>query len=222
MSSVLKRLSKIDNKTKYGVYGWIRKAEQELQLSHIPSSISDICILYYYQDEIFHIVSKQVKVSEDGRSITKIRGGWANTNYGITEIESNTNNIYRWDFNMKKLQSYHVMIGIMDSKYINPDSYFMNTGAKNCSYIQWGIGWTYETKNGSWPRSSANEDWMFQHDGDKVSMILDLSQSKLTFIINDKVTINAYDDIKKSDDIKYRMFVTMWNRDDCVEIVKCE
>ena len=40
LMSFLKKLSKIDDKTKYGVHGWIRKAEKELQLGHIPLMIS--------------------------------------------------------------------------------------------------------------------------------------------------------------------------------------
>ena len=210
-------LSKIDPRTKVGVYGWIRKAEKELRLTHIPSEISDICVLYYYQYEIFDVVSIQVKVSEDRRSIAKLSGGWNNTNYGIMEIESNTNNIYCWDFKMKKLHSYHVMIGIMDKKYMNADRYFLRD-AKKVTYCQWGAGYTFNTMKGKWPSQSLDREHLFQQ-GDKVSMRLDLSESKLTFVINDRVQINAYNDIPKSDEIQYKMFVTMWNRDICVEIL---
>ena len=93
MASFLKKLSKIDTRTKYGVYGWIRQAEQELQLRHVPLMISSICILYYHKDEIFDIVSKDVKLSMDGKSITKLCTGCKNTNYGINKIASNTDNV---------------------------------------------------------------------------------------------------------------------------------
>ena len=84
MASLLKKLSKIDNKTKYVVYGWIRRAEDKLELGHIPMMISSICILYYHQDEIFHIVSKNVKVSKDRKSLIKVNpthSSFKNTNF---------------------------------------------------------------------------------------------------------------------------------------------
>ena len=83
MTSLSKKLSQIDDKTKYGVYGWIRKAGQELELNHVPLMISSICILYYCQDEIFDIVSTHVTKSADGKSITASENSWHNTNYGI-------------------------------------------------------------------------------------------------------------------------------------------
>ena len=90
MSSLLKRISKVDTKTKYGIYGWIRRAEQELQLIHIPMLISSICILFYHEEEFFDIVSKKVKKSIDGKCITTMKSSKHNSNYGITEIASNT------------------------------------------------------------------------------------------------------------------------------------
>ena len=50
------------------------------------------------------------------------------------------------------------------------------------------------------------------------STSMDLVSSKLTFLINDKFQINAFDNILKSDDIKYRMLVALYDKDDCVEI----
>ena len=93
-------------------------------MSHIPPSISDICILYYYQAEVFDIVSKNVVKSSDSTSITAkdVIQGWDNANYGILDIESNTDNKYRWDFQLK-LSGCDVMIGIMDSKEIHPEEY---------------------------------------------------------------------------------------------------
>eukprot|EP01084_Bolivina_argentea_P120755 214093_1 len=47
MAVSLKILSKIDQMVKYAVYGWIRNNEKALELNHIPSLVSTICILYY-------------------------------------------------------------------------------------------------------------------------------------------------------------------------------
>ena len=75
MASCWRKLSKIDRRTKYAVYGWIRKAEQELQLSHTPLMVSSICILYYVEDEIFEQTADTVKISKRGKCITKLKSG---------------------------------------------------------------------------------------------------------------------------------------------------
>ena len=219
MSSFLKKLSKIDDKTKYGVYGWIRKAEQELRCRHIPLMISNICVLYYYPDEIFQIVSKSVKISDDGKSVIKIANDkwWNNTNYGINEIASNTNNKYQWDFRMKHLEFRGVMIGIMNSKQICVDKYFYECDAKRVTYAVYGGGKTYDAIKQEWPWGLSGRR-QFKQD-DKISMILDLNTSKLTFVINDKIQINAYDNVPKSDHIKYKMFVSLIHKNDCVQIM---
>ena len=72
MTSLLKRLSTIDDKTKYGVYGWIREAEKELKSSQIPLMISSICILYYHEYDTFEIVPDNTRISCNGKCITKI------------------------------------------------------------------------------------------------------------------------------------------------------
>ena len=55
MSSWLKKLSKIDDRTKLAVYGWVSNEERLLHLNHIPIMISSICVLYFYDDEIFEV-----------------------------------------------------------------------------------------------------------------------------------------------------------------------
>ena len=86
--SLLKKLQKIDDQTKYAVYGWLRKAEEELNLNHIPLMISSICILYYHMEEIFQLIPYHIKLSDDNKCITKLSTfGWGNTCYGINQIQ---------------------------------------------------------------------------------------------------------------------------------------
>ena len=100
--ALFKQLSKIDDRTKYSVYGWIREAERSLHLTHIPMMINSICILFYRDDEIFDIIGKNVKVSSNKKCITKLEAPppdnkWDNNTYGILEIPSMSNLIYKWD-----------------------------------------------------------------------------------------------------------------------------
>ncbi len=84
MSSSLKSLSTIDARTKYAVYGWIRKSEIELEICHIPMMLRCICSLYYRDDEVFHTIGNDVKLSKNKKYITKIgRDNSCNFNYGI-------------------------------------------------------------------------------------------------------------------------------------------
>ena len=71
-SSWLKQLSKIDIRTKHTVHGWIRKAEQELQIGYIPNMIRSICIIYIRDDDIFEVTSDKIKLSKHNKMITKI------------------------------------------------------------------------------------------------------------------------------------------------------
>ena len=60
---------KIDNRTKYGVYGWIREAEKELQLSDIPDAVCMVIILFYRYDDSFDIYDESIKLSDDQKMI---------------------------------------------------------------------------------------------------------------------------------------------------------
>ena len=80
MSSSFKKLSKIDKRTKYSVYGWIREMEQALDLSQVPMMISSICILYFHKDPIFdsNLIGTSTKLSADKKCITKGSTNWEN------------------------------------------------------------------------------------------------------------------------------------------------
>ena len=56
--SSLKQLSKIDKRTKYAVYGWVRAKERSLQLQNIANMIAAICILFFKKDEMFKDVDQ--------------------------------------------------------------------------------------------------------------------------------------------------------------------
>ena len=62
MASFLKKLSKVDQKIKIAVHGWFRQQENSLELNNIPLMIISICILYFYEDEIFEIIAKNIKI----------------------------------------------------------------------------------------------------------------------------------------------------------------
>ena len=99
MSSMFKKLSKVDKKQKYCVYGWIREMEQALDINHVPLMISSICILYFHEEEMFDGVGDHVTLSKDKKCITN-NATKQTKNYGIIEISSNEECIYQWDLKL--------------------------------------------------------------------------------------------------------------------------
>ena len=221
MPSLLKKLSQIGDKVKFGVYGWIREAENELKLLQpIVPGISDICLLYYHEDEKFDIVSKSVKKAIDAQSITKINNGLHNTNYGAIEIASSTENIYRWDFKIRKI-GINVIIGITAANEINPDIFFTRFPKrlwKNTYALCTPIGHVYD--EGKWDTVTYSHDEKFQFNkNDKITMIYNQKTSRLYFLKDESIEIIVCYKIKQSKDIKFKMFVTLNITNDCVELL---
>ena len=127
--SLLKKLSKIDNYTKYGVYGWIRQAEEELNIGHVPPIISNICILYYTEDEIFdrimNMEATNLEISKDKKCVKTIkRTEFISIAVGIIEVASTLPMEYLWHLRIKNCEEG--IIGITstkDSEYKRLDQY---------------------------------------------------------------------------------------------------
>ena len=102
MSSWLKQLSKVDNRTKHSVYGWIREAESELNIGYVPHMIRSICVLYFRDDEIFGSVSEKDSLCSNQKTMTKSDSWEECRGYGFIEIPSMDNVICRWDLKIHK------------------------------------------------------------------------------------------------------------------------
>ena len=98
----LKQLRNVDKRTKYAVYGWMRNKEKELRLSHTPAMISSICILYLSEDEIFGIIGKDTKLSNNKKCIIKRTTGADNSSYGMKGIDSMLDCICKYDLKISK------------------------------------------------------------------------------------------------------------------------
>ena len=69
--SLKKALSQTNEQTKYAVYGWIRNEERKLQLSHIPTIITSICVLYFREEDFFEFAGDNV-ANPNGRSTSPL------------------------------------------------------------------------------------------------------------------------------------------------------
>ena len=111
--SLLKLLSKIDQRTKDSVNGWIRMKEKALRLHSVPSLINAICILYFRNDDIFAFNGNSLKVTKDNKCIVWTKhapeGGlyipheFLYTAYGYNQVSPCDNVKYRWDIKVKGL-----------------------------------------------------------------------------------------------------------------------
>lgn len=234
LSSVMsfKELKKIDKRTKYSVYGWLRRQEKSLKSSSIPSMISAICILFYRDDEIFEIISnKGIKISENKKSI-EAYNNYKYNNYGMMEIESQRKLIYKWDLKICS-GSANIIIGLSSRQYSNTDSY--HDGCDNWDGIDY-LFRTFSGSTGGLSLFSVKQNrvitygggfvhlfWCeyndpFGHDGDLISLHLDLKEGEIGLIINGKDQGIAFTDIIRSEDIKYRLVVSL-SKDSSVEIL---
>lgn len=112
-------LSRIDDPTKHTVYGWIRNQQSMINLV-IPTILYQICLLYYFIDEIFvcdaasHkymsrcLFNKDRGVSIiDSQPISRVRKIWPQIIYGMNEIMFNNEYfryIYEWKIKIHQIQ----------------------------------------------------------------------------------------------------------------------
>ena len=173
-------------------------------------------MLFFSDDEIFDIIGANIKVSANKKCITKELKDeitiWNNNTYGINEISSMSDMIYKWDLkiisdnNKKK----GVLIGI--SSVRSPAEDFEAQEGHHYAYIAVGTIFV-----------NSHDQWKCYGDAfgnnDIVCMQLDLDQRQLRFSVNGRDEGVAYDDIHKDVDTNYRLMVSMGNKDCGVEIV---
>ena len=222
--ALFQQLSKIDNRTKYAVHGWIREVETSLQLTHIPMMINSMCILFFRDDEIFDIIGKNVRLSSNKKCITKLKMPqglqWCNNSYGIMEIPSMSDLIYKWDLKITRLDANGIMIGISSIQAPNEDF----ERKYGYHYVHFNTGEIFH-KNKTKRRLSFGtiKNWKAYGDGyqqsDIVSIHLNMKQGKIRFLINGKDQGIAYKHICKDQHVKYRLFATIYHEDEGVEIV---
>ena len=213
MEVSLKSLSRIDDRAKYAVSGWLRKEDNSMNLYHIPL-ISCLCVLFFGGSEIFEIPGNDVKISEDGKSITKIGNEWndnRNTSYGMKRIWSKSDVIYQWNL-MIKAYITGMYIGL--SSVICPDKYYPRQVGQH--YVYWNEGMLRRV-NGEWDYKYGTHAKVC----DIVSIRLDLKNREIRILVNGEDQGIAYqgDDITIDDDIEYRLAIIMCDPGDCVEIV---
>ena len=219
-SCLAKVLSKIDKRTKYGVYGWIRQAEEELNLDAVPNGICSIIILYLRMDDIFSIIGEGIKVTKNGKLLTKLEERAKDRAcYGEIEIDSISNGIYQWDLNIYDLSGW-VSFGI--SSFVASDEFGVSWLAKTGGYY-YGIYVDVKKRNFDIADTIDYDLHVNNIDyisilGAVVSIYFNANKGELRYSINGSQPQIAHCDIEKGMDIKYRLIVVLSHKDDCVEL----
>eukprot|EP01084_Bolivina_argentea_P177093 306331_1 len=217
MSTEKQKLNQVDQRSQYVVFGYIRNIQQLLESYHsainktnitfynIPKGIIYQCLFFYYTMEYFAIIGKHIKCTEEQTTIT-VSNSINCSCFGKLNIKSKEKLIHIWKFKINCMQE-QVGIGINSathSKLSHTNGWYAtNTSCFNgCYYtdrkgIQYGKGnWNYKGK----PFKT----------GDKVNMILDLSDRTLSFELNGENQGNFYENIPVEENLNYKMAVLMY------------
>ena len=178
--------------------------------------ISNICILYFYDYDIFDMVHNKhlCKVNDDKRVMVTDNDGWWVHSFGKNQIASNKSIVCKWNLNVN-CNKGECVIGITD---INVDKHDFKVGhdiiwecdGNHCLYFVQD-GSIFENKH-KW------RFWGSKFMRGKVSIKLDLKKKQVSFVVNDKDQGIAYSDVKIGEDITYRLVVALKDEDDFVEI----
>ena len=210
--SLSKILSNTDQNTQYSVYGWVRMQEKTLNLGHIPVMISAICIMYYRKDDIFEIAASGMKISSNGRIITRIgeRGFSFSNVYGLNKIPTDDDNkkVYQWNLRMNKVK-YGSVFGVCSKVFLGRGSF------NSWEYIYKRNGDIDDTELDKRIRGYGDK----LEEGDILTIELDLNNSQIKYFINGNDKGVAFKDIKRGKDIKYRLHAALSSVGSEVELI---
>ena len=219
---IFSKIKQIKQSEKDVVYGYIRNAENDYKLitNNIPELIFFICLMYYYELDIFETYSEKLQISGSRNSIIeKIKydkynkwATWKCSAYGTLWIPSNTNQTFIWTVKYIKGAST-TNIGIVNNNHHFDINENFN---KKKSYVFVLNGQVYIDQT---YRPSFVTDLRCKI-GDKLKFIVDFETSTIKIDKNDgEKTKTIINDIKKSPHIKYKFAVAMFTKGNCIEIL---
>ena len=214
----------VPHSTQKLIYGYIREYQHKFKLSsNIPSSIVDICVFMFYriyQYEYFEKCGKDLKISGNkSDTISKQRYAWNYDNiaYGAKWINSNDSNVIRWTIKCIKQGQFKngVIIGIVAYEIdIDQDPRWNENGVPSY-FLMDGVFYA-NTK-------PINERQIKYGVQDSVlTMQLDLKSATLSYNIDGESYDFEINNIKKGDDIKYKLAISMWYENQSFQLTKFE
>ena len=197
--SSLTKLKKIDDNTKFCIFGFTRNHERKLKIT-IPMMIQYLFMIYYWIEEKFTVHGDYIDLDETNTIATcsKISSQYKyNTAYGNGVIDINDSSIIKYKWTFKILRTFHggstpICIGI-DSSYnrcINND--FSSDRDNQDLYYSIGSNYcTFSSEDLSSPLIPNDTECTWFHDGDVVDMILDVKARELRLAKDQAILIFA-------------------------------
>ena len=208
MNASLQDIKHANLRDKNLIFGYIRSVEFELELDNIPPLISHLILLFYYVSECFDRATKEkFKISEDKLTVTNISSdGWDHTIYCRKAIDSMSDLIYKWTFEMNGTYDSWCCAGfgiIANDNCVDFD--FCDDKSKPI-YAIYGPKGDKISHNS---RITSDKNPLIFEGGDCINIILDLQKRTMSFSVNDEDLILGWQDIEKSQDITYKMVVQL-------------
>ena len=214
MSSLnFKKFNKIDSKTKYTVYGWIREVENALKVTNIPTTISNICIIYYRDDECFDKIEPGITAKKNNKIVTVdcMTGDNFIFSFGKIGISSTTEVVCQWDIKIRSKNTTQLFMY---------KSIIFGVASVNSGLINHKTKNFYETDGSIFGYKTGWNDAYVSGIYDVISVHLDLKKRNVKFFVNGKLQKNEIHPIEIGDDVKYRLMVGMQQELDSVEILR--
>ena len=209
-NATLENVKMIDTKTKDLVSGYAKQSQLDLPSDNVYFTIPTLVIywilLYYYPSDKFYKYQKNYALSSNELIIKKREFG-----DGSAYLSKIVNQgVHRWIFRINKVNrsGSSMTIAIWKTKYIENIDRCLYDAANGKSY-GWMITGLYLTSAGRYGIDKPK-------DGDIIEMIIDLNKRTLRYFCNGIDLGDAYQDIDKT---TYRAAISMYNRDDCIELI---
>ena len=213
----LKKLDRIPQRSKCLMFGYIRRIQslfpQNVSYFNIPTSIINICILYFYLFDTWDIQHKSAGIIVENKIIKHLKGGW-DTIFLRNIVNTDK---HHWKFKIIKHSGNCLMIGIWNNKYQIKSDYEYIGEKANISYVfdAYFARLNKHEKYNHWRRDNSYGRRIKPND--VVEMVLDFNNLSLSYSIND-VSYGKAHDIKKGE---YRAAVSIYAKS-CIELLSYE
>eukprot|EP01084_Bolivina_argentea_P234761 395206_1 len=216
-------LKHLDTKTKYTVFGYVRKVQQLLLLDsnaefyhNIPELINNICLAYYRLGSYFEKGPYCIEFSGvENNTITKhvlADNGWDNAVYSNYWINSNQNKVIKLTLKINKVAGGAAAgFGIINNKHHHNVS---DTFYREHSYAYFNSGYVYIDGDQSM------QDAIECGTNDIVTFTLDLTNRQIIIDKNNGADMEVvFKNIEKRKDIKYKFALTFFDCGNSVTVL---
>ena len=173
----------------------------------IPDLICFIILLYYMNDEYFDKPGKDIKISADKLSITRISGNsFQSTTFCKQWISSTSNSVSKWKFKIEKKTGF-IAVGITqnDNCY---DKYFVWFSVQKNIDVYAIDAWGEAIDNDK-GHEFERKDYLRFGVNDEIIYTLDIPSREIRFQVNNEKENIIWSNITVGQDVKYKFAICL-------------